>query len=177
MSKYTMERVGRMKRYLPVLLILVCPLADAHETDRHDEAVPAAFGRTGDLHESTKDVPYEFVDVEGGGSYGFVQLSFARTDAVGMVGKYQSSKGVQFTRHTHTDWVVVTVVSGKVEVSRDGADTNIYYPGDTYLVEPGETHAETSLEDTVVVVVNGPAVNDEKFIMRTIHIDSIERGR
>lgn len=95
-----------------------------------------------------------------------------------MVGKYQSSKGVQFTRHTHTDWVVVTVLTGKVEVSRNnGSEVHVYHPGDTYLVEPGETHIETSLADTEVVVVNGPAVNNEKFIMRTIHVDSAVPGR
>ncbi|OGT85166.1 MAG: hypothetical protein A3H91_05345 [Gammaproteobacteria bacterium RIFCSPLOWO2_02_FULL_61_13] len=93
-----------------------------------------------------------------------------------MVGKYKSSKGVQFTRHTHTDWVVVTVLNGKVEVSRhNGADIRVYLPGDTYLVEPGDTHTETSLEDTEVVVVNGRGVNNEKFIMRTINIDSADK--
>ena len=165
-----------MKRYLLLFLVLVCPLADAHEIDRHDEAVQAAIGGTGDFYKSTKDVPYEFVDIEGGGTYGAVRLSFAKADAVGMVGKYKSSKGVQFTRHTHTDWVVVTVLSGKVEVSRhNGADIRVYHPGDTYLVELGETHTETSLEDTEVVVVNGRGVNNEKFIMRTINIDSADK--
>ncbi len=176
MSNYIMERVKRMNRYLLLSLILVCPLADSHEIDRHDEAVQAADGGAGDFYKSTKDVPYEFVDIEGGGNYGAVRLSFAKTDAVGMVGKYKSSKGVQFTRHTHTDWVVLTVLSGKVQVSRrDGADIRVYYPGDTYLVEPGETHVETSLEDTEVVVVNGPGVNKEKFIMRTIDTDAADK--
>ena len=161
-----------MKRYLFVLLILGCPLAGAHEFVLHDEA-PAVIGGTGDSYQSTRDVPYQYADIEGGGRYGAVRLSFAKTDAVGMVGKYQSSQGVQFTRHTHTDWVVVTVISGQVEVIRQsGADIRVYHPGDTYLVEAGETHVETSLEDdTVVVVVNGPGVNNEQFIMRTIDID------
>jgi len=167
-----------MKRYLAVILILVCPLASAHGIDEHDGAVPAAVGGTLDLHGSTKDVPYQFVEIDGGGRYGFVQLSFANADAVGMVGKYHSTKGVQFTTHTHTDWVVVTVLTGKVEVTRhDGSDIRVYHPGDTYLVEPGETHVETSLADTEVVVVNGPAVNNEKFIMRTIPVDSAEPDR
>ena len=168
-----------MKRHLAILLMLVCPWANAHETDLHDEAVPAAFGGTGDFHESTRDVPYTFADIEGGGRYGAVRLTFANTDAVGGVGKYKSSKGVQFTRHTHTDWVVVTVLSGRVEVTRqDGADRRVFDAGDTYLVEPGETHVETSLEeDTVVVVVNGPGVNDEQFMMRTIEIDAAAPGK
>ncbi|HLF31703.1 MAG TPA: cupin domain-containing protein [Xanthomonadales bacterium] len=165
-----------MKGYLLLFLILVCPLTHAHEIGLHDEADQAVIEGTGDFYKSTKDVPYEFADIEGGGTYGAVRLSFTKTDAVGMVGKYRSSKGVQFTRHTHTDWVVVTVLSGKVEVSRhNGADIRVYNPGDSYLVEPGETHTETSLEDTEVVVVNGPSVNNEKFIMRTINIDSADK--
>ena len=167
-----------MKKHLPVLLILVCGLANAHNLVLHDEAVPAVIGGIGDSHTSTQDVPYQYVDIEGGGRYGAVQLSFAKTDAVGMVGKYQSSKGVQFTQHTHTDWVVVTVLGGQVQVIRQsGTEIRVYHPGDTYLVEPGETHVETSLEDdTVVVVVNGPRVNDEKFIMRTIDVESAGPG-
>ncbi len=158
-----------MRKYLLLPLILAVPMANAHETHGHDGAPQSASTGAGDRYKSTQDAPYEYVDIEGGGNYGYVRMSFDHADAVGMVGKYKSSKGVQFTRHTHTDWVVLTVISGKVEVSRDeGADVRVYYPGDTYLVEPGETHVETSLEDTVVVVVNGPGVNNEKFTMRTV---------
>lgn len=165
-----------MKRLLFWLLVFASPLAAAHEDGRDGDAVPAVPGALDTVHKSTADVAYQFADIDGGGSYGAIRLAFAKTDAVGMVGKYWSSKGVQFTRHTHTDWVVVTVVIGKVEVVRqDGADVRVYLPGDTYLVEPGETHVETSLEDTEVVVVNGPRVNNERFVMRTVGVPSSGR--
>lgn len=160
-----------MRKYLLWFVVAASPLAAAHQDGSRADAVPAVPGALDTVHKSTSDVAYEFADIEGGGSYGAIRLAFAKTDAVGMVGKYWSSKGVQFTRHTHTDWVVVTVITGKVEVVRqDGADVRVYLPGDTYLVEPGETHMETSLEDTEVVVVNGPRVNREQFVMRTVSV-------
>ena len=124
------------------------------------------------MHKSTKDVPFELFAIEGGGTYGVIQVRPEKTDALGMLGKYSMSKGVQFAPHRHKDWVAVTVISGKLQVSqRPHGETCIYLPGESYLVEPGDVHTETALEETVVVVVNGPRVNNEQFTMRTLAID------
>ena len=124
------------------------------------------------MHKSTRDTPYESGTIEGGAAYGRVQLAFTGTDAVGLVGKYRLGKGLEFAPHRHKDWLVVTVLSGRLRVSqRNGAEACTFGPGDTYLVEPGEVHTETALEDTEVVVINGPGVNDEQFVLRTVAVD------
>lgn len=127
------------------------------------------------MHKSTKDVPFEFFAIEGGGTYGVIQVSPEKTGALGMLGKYSMSKGVQFAPHRHKDWVVVTVISGKLQLAqRNQSETCTYLPGESYLVEPGAVHTETALEDTVVVVVNGPRVNSEQFAMRTVDVDTVK---
>ncbi len=45
------------------------------------------------------------------------------------------------------------MVSGTIEVQTDGEEPHIMTTGGYYFVEPGDTHQETALEDTVLLVI------------------------
>ena len=45
-------------------------------------------------------------------------------------------------------------MSGKLEVKAEGDDSRTIAAGSYYFVEPGETHEETAVEDTVLLVVS-----------------------
>jgi len=125
------------------------------------------------MHKSTKDIPLKFVDMDGVGRYGQLDLSFTKTEAVGLVSKFMMTKGMQYAPHGHSDWLVVMVISGKLKVSqRNDTEECIYNPGDIYLVEPGDVHTETALEDTVVAIISGPNYKGdvEKAVLRAVDV-------
>ena len=124
------------------------------------------------MHKSTRDQIYQFGEVEGGAKRGVMKLGFSKTDAVGVVASLKQGKGLHVPPHRHADWIAVTVVSGRVRVTqRNGSEECIYEAGDTYLVEPGDVHSETALEDTHVVVVAGPGVAKDKWSFTTITVE------
>jgi quercetin dioxygenase-like cupin family protein len=45
-------------------------------------------------------------------------------------------------------------MSGKMEVKADGEEARTIAAGGYYFVEPGETHTETAVEDTMLLVVS-----------------------
>ncbi len=69
-------------------------------------------------------------------------------------GFFRMPKGMQVPMHHHPYWVQVLVMSGKMEVQADGEDARTIAAGWYYLVEPGETHTETAVEDTLLLVVS-----------------------
>ena len=122
------------------------------------------------MHKSTKGADFVLREYEGGATKQ-IKLQFKGTAAVGMVAKVQLDKGWQFVPHRHTDWLVITVLSGMLQVTQsNGQDVCIYEAGDTYLVEPGDLHTETALEETYVVVITGPGVVNEKRTVRIVDI-------
>ena len=122
------------------------------------------------MHKSTKGADFESCEFEGGATKE-IRLQFKGTSAVGVVAKVKLDKGWQFVPHRHTDWLVITVLSGMLQVTqRNGQDVCLYEAGDTYLVEPGDLHTETALEDTCVVVITGPGVLQEKLTLRIVDI-------
>lgn len=87
--------------------------------------------------------------------------------------KVRMDKGLEFETHQHGDWVVVTVLSGKVQVAHEGdAESCVFEAGDTYLVEPGSVHRETMLVNSEVIVVHGPGVVGERFSTRTVNVET-----
>ena len=110
-------------------------------------------------------------DGAGGATASMMTLSVEGIEGLGEAGKYRLEKGFEFKSHRHRDWVVVTVVSGRVRVAPPGGgEPTVYEPGDVYLVKPGEVHRETMLEDTEVVVVNGPGVVGERYETHTVEV-------
>lgn len=63
---------------------------------------------------------------------------------------FRMEKGASLPRHRHEVWVQIFVVSGKMHV--DLGDRTLE-AGDYYFVEPGDTHVETALEDTELLVI------------------------
>ena len=69
-------------------------------------------------------------------------------------GFFRMPKGMQVPMHHHPYWVQVLVMSGKMEVQADGEDARTIAAGGYYFFEPGETHTETAVEDTLLLVVS-----------------------
>jgi len=69
-------------------------------------------------------------------------------------GLFRMPKGMEIPNHHHPYWVQVFVMAGKMEVKAEGEDTHTIVAGGYYFVEPGETHIETAVEDTLLLVVS-----------------------
>ena len=104
-------------------------------------------------------------DKEKPASTSMIALAVDEIAALGEVGKYKMDKGFEFKLHQHSDWLVVTVLSGRVKVQLKGEDeATIYGPGEVYVVEANHApHCETMLEDTEVVVIGGPGLLGERY--------------
>ena len=66
---------------------------------------------------------------------------------------YRMPKGMTIPSHHHSNWCQVFVVSGRMEVQADGEEPHMMTTGGYYFVEPGDTHRETAIEDTVLLVI------------------------
>lgn len=80
---------------------------------------------------------------------------------------FRMPKGMAIPQHTHPLWVQVMVVEGAMEVETEQDGVVRIDAGGCYFVEPGDTHRETAVEDTLVLVTQaedrpgfpgGPAV-------------------
>jgi quercetin dioxygenase-like cupin family protein len=105
-------------------------------------------------------------------SASMITLAVDEIAALGEVGKYKVGKGFEFKPHQHGNWLVVTVLSGRVEVQLEGEDeSTIYGPGEVYVVEANHApHRETMLEDTEVVVIGGPGLLGERYEAHTVDV-------
>lgn len=68
-------------------------------------------------------------------------------------GLYRMPAGMRIARHLHARWVQVFVVEGAMRVDDDAGGVHTVDAGGYYFVEPGESHVETALRDTVLLVV------------------------
>ena len=68
-------------------------------------------------------------------------------------GFFRMPKGLEIPAHHHAYWVQVLVLSGKMQIEAVGSKAQTIEAGEYYFVEPGETHIETALEDTHLLVV------------------------
>ena len=68
-------------------------------------------------------------------------------------GFFRMPQGMQIPTHHHAYWVQVFVMRGKMQVEAVGSEAQVIAAGEYYFVEPGETHVETALEDTQLLVV------------------------
>lgn len=69
-------------------------------------------------------------------------------------GFFRMPQDMQIPRHHHPYWVQVFVMSGAIEVQADGDAARTVTAGGFYFVEPGETHVETAVADTLLLVVS-----------------------
>jgi quercetin dioxygenase-like cupin family protein len=68
-------------------------------------------------------------------------------------GLYRMTQGLTIPRHHHPYWCQVFVVSGAMRVQADGDEPHTIDAGGYYFVEPGDTHTETALVDTQLLVI------------------------
>ena len=68
---------------------------------------------------------------------------------------FRIPEGMTIPRHTHPKWVQVIVVEGEVEVETDEDGKVRIEAGGCYFVEAGDTHMETAIENSLVLVTQG----------------------
>ncbi len=70
-------------------------------------------------------------------------------------GFYCMPKGMSIPEHTHSSWVQVVVLEGEMQVETKEDGKISITAGGCYFVEPGDTHRETAVQDTLVLVTDG----------------------
>ena len=68
---------------------------------------------------------------------------------------FHMPEGMSIPQHTHPLWVQVMVVKGNIKVESESDGIVNISAGGCYFVEPGDTHTETAVEDSVVLVTQG----------------------
>lgn len=68
-------------------------------------------------------------------------------------GLFRMPQGMALPVHHHLYWCQVYVVSGSIEVQVEGESPHAINAGGYYFVEPGDTHRETALADTLLLVI------------------------
>lgn len=68
---------------------------------------------------------------------------------------FRMPEGMIIPTHTHPKWVQVMVLEGEMEVESEQDGIVRIGAGGCYFVEPGDSHRETAVEDTVVLVTQG----------------------
>ena len=68
---------------------------------------------------------------------------------------FRMPKGMSIPEHTHPKWVQVMVVEGAIEVETAEDGKVRIEAGGCYFVEAGDTHMETAIEDSLVLVTQG----------------------
>jgi quercetin dioxygenase-like cupin family protein len=57
--------------------------------------------------------------------------------------------------HHHAKWVQVMVLEGRMKIEQEGQPDREVAAGGCYFVEADETHAETAIENALVLVTQG----------------------
>jgi quercetin dioxygenase-like cupin family protein len=68
---------------------------------------------------------------------------------------FKMPAGLKMSPHTHTKWVQVAVLEGRMRVEQQGSQTIEVEGGGVYFLNPGHEHVETALLDTIVLVTQG----------------------
>lgn len=101
---------------------------------------------------SAADRVWHSVDVRGAqmgksvvweGDYG-VRSAFFRMPA-----------GLRIPPHDHSKWVQVMVLDGRMRVEQEGQEPREIGSGGIYFVTAGESHVETAVVDTLLLVTQG----------------------
>ncbi|MGV9797444.1 cupin domain-containing protein [Mycobacterium sp. NPDC003449] len=70
--------------------------------------------------------------------------------------------GYSFEKHIHRSDVRIFVVAGVIELNVNGK-SNLLKANDFYVVEAGDQHTETAVEDKTVILVNAGESRDSLF--------------
>ncbi|MFT7572874.1 MAG: quercetin dioxygenase-like cupin family protein [Paracoccaceae bacterium] len=68
---------------------------------------------------------------------------------------FRMPEGMSVPPHTHPKWVQVMVLEGVMEVESEDDGAVRIEAGGCYFVEAGDTHSETAIEDSMVLVTQG----------------------
>jgi quercetin dioxygenase-like cupin family protein len=68
-------------------------------------------------------------------------------------GLFRMPAGMQIEQHQHSRWVQVFVVEGAMRVEDADGETHSVSAGGYYFVEPGHSHTETAMVDSMVLVI------------------------
>lgn len=68
-------------------------------------------------------------------------------------GLFHMPQGMTVPTHHHPGWCQIHVVSGQMEVQLVGSKPQTIDAGGAYFVEPGDTHRETTLIDTLLLTI------------------------
>lgn len=68
---------------------------------------------------------------------------------------FRMPAGMAIPMHTHPKWVQVMVLEGAMEIETEQDGTVRIAAGGCYFVEPGDSHKETAVKNTLVLVTQG----------------------
>lgn len=68
-------------------------------------------------------------------------------------GLFHMPQGMTVPTHHHPYWCQIYVVKGEMEVQLEGEAPHTIASGGYYFVEPGDTHRETALTDTLLLTI------------------------
>lgn len=68
-------------------------------------------------------------------------------------GLYRMPEGMSIPTHHHAHWCQVFILSGAMEVQAEAEDPHLIAAGGSYFVEPGDTHRETAVKDSLLLVI------------------------
>jgi quercetin dioxygenase-like cupin family protein len=68
---------------------------------------------------------------------------------------FRMPEGMAIPKHTHPKWVQVMVLDGEMQVENEQDGIVRITAGGCYFVEPGDSHQETAVQDTLVLVTQG----------------------
>jgi len=68
---------------------------------------------------------------------------------------FRMPEGMSIPQHTHPKWVQVMVLEGAIEVETSLDGRLRIESGECYFVEAGDTHVETAVVDSLVLVTQG----------------------
>ncbi len=68
---------------------------------------------------------------------------------------FRMPKGCSVPPHDHSKWVQVAVLAGRMRVEQDGRPARGGGAGECSCVMAGETHVETALDATLLLVTQG----------------------
>ncbi len=74
---------------------------------------------------------------------------------------FRMPEGTTIPKHTHPKWVQVMVVEGEMEIETEPDGKINISSGGCYFVEPGDSHIERAVKNTIVLVTQGEDRPDE----------------
>ena len=74
---------------------------------------------------------------------------------------FHMPEGMTLPKHTHPKWVQVVVIEGEMEVRSEQDGIVTITTGGCYFVQPGDSHIEKAVTNTIVLVTQGEDRHDE----------------